>query len=41
MRVTRKIGEMLDALAEWLGLKPAPVPVPVHVRPPPHRGRKG
>lgn len=39
MRITRKIGELLDALAELLGLKPPPVLVPIPIRKHP-RGRE-
>ena len=33
MRVTRKIGEMLDALAELLIIKPPLVPIPIRKHP--------
>jgi len=27
MKITRKITELLDSLAEWLGIAPKPIPV--------------
>jgi hypothetical protein len=33
MKITRSINELLDSLAEWLGIKPKPVPIPIQDRP--------
>jgi hypothetical protein len=35
MKITRKISEILDTLAEWLGLMQKPIPVPI----PKNRGK--
>ena len=35
MKITYKLGDLLDALAEWLGLVPQPIPVRI-----PHRKEK-
>ena len=31
MKITNRLNELMDSLAEWLGIKPKPIPVRVRV----------
>ena len=32
MKITDKLNELIDSLAEWLGIRPKPIPVRVRPR---------